>query len=134
MMNWIGIDSSHTPPQGLKVLCYRKGDIWVSQRFSLQGHNYWLPLPFCDSKFSTAEEPEWWSYISHPTEATRGFMRVKIDGELLSIDAFEERFPEEHQDFVRALVLSMKKPVKEKYDLASVATKTSCVPRTSRYS
>ena len=133
-MNWINIENAHKPPQGLKVLCYRKGDIWVAQRFNLQDESHWMPIPFCDSILASTDEPEWWSYITHPTESSKGFMKVKIDGELLSIDEFEENHPEEHQDFVKALVLSMKNPPKREYDLASIKTKTSCVPNSSRYS
>jgi len=133
-MNWISIENPHKPPQGLKVLCFRKGDIWVCQRFSFQGQSYWLPIPFCDSKFSSTDNPEWWSYISHPSEVTRGFMKVKIGGQLLTIDVFEENYPDEHQEFVKALILSMKNPIKESHAMASIKAKTSCVPNTSRYS
>ncbi len=54
------------PPQGKKILCMHKGDLYVAQRFS----NYWFSIPFCDSKYAFYEEPELWQEIDFPNGLT----------------------------------------------------------------
>lgn len=89
------------PPQGKKVLCFNNGDIDVRHRFK----DYWIPIPYTDSKHADLEEPKMWQEIECPPGFT-GFMRV-IDGEdgkLYNMDEWEKVNPKEFNELVEKMV------------------------------
>ncbi len=106
-MNWISIRNTHKPPQGLKIQCFSKGDVWIAQRFIFKGEDHWLPIPYCDSLYASSESPEYWNYIIFPEAKYKGLMKVKVEEEILTIDEFYENYPEQHECFVQALLLSL---------------------------
>lgn len=77
------------PPQGMKVLCFEKGDVYVAQRFK----DYWFPIPFLDSKFALKNPPQLWKYIDLPHPYT-GKMLVVVDEVTLDIDELEAQEPD----------------------------------------
>lgn len=83
-MNEWNKPSEKKPPQGKKVLCMRKGDFYVAQRFK----DYWFSIPFADSKYAFFKEPELWQDINFPDGYT-GFMKI-----LVSPDDYILRFEE----------------------------------------
>jgi len=90
------------PPQGLKVLYFDRGDMWVAYRFG----QYWVPIPFCDSKFANTDPPDMWAYISLPTGYT-GRMSAQMDGERISIDDMQIKYPTEYEDMVKSILDSI---------------------------
>lgn len=101
--NWIK-SSIRKPPQGKKVLCFTKGDLDVRQRFK----NYWIPIPYVDSKCADIDEPELWQEIEFPSPYT-GYMQVLVEGkELMNMDQFEKHCPEEFNEMVESMVKMFK--------------------------
>ncbi|MBS3903731.1 MAG: hypothetical protein KGZ39_00210 [Simkania sp.] len=98
---WIKVSDETLPPQGLKVLCFRKGDCWVAQRFN----KYWIPMPYTDSKYANANPPEFFKYIDFPGEYT-GEMKVlsQIDKKILSMDEYEKENPKGFKELYMSLI------------------------------
>ena len=95
------------PPQAKKVLCVNRGDFYVAQRFG----EYFLPIPFCDSVHAkdNYEMPDRWQDIDFPFPFT-GFMHFAVeDGELLTMDQLEEKYPENYKEIVLMYVSSVNK-------------------------
>ena len=105
MSNWkfCGIEN---PPQGLKVLCMHKGDLYVAQRFG----KYWFSIPFYSCEFSRYFEPDMWQYIDFP-ESLTGLMKVKVEGEeaLFTIDELQKKYPTEYIAIVQSFKKSFDK-------------------------
>lgn len=97
---WIKTNS-RLPPQGLKVLCFTKGDMFVSQRFG----EYWFPFPFLDSQYATNEPPEMWKNIDFP-DGFKGKMHVMVGKEKLDMDEFSRREPEDFKILINHLIKS----------------------------
>ncbi len=125
-MAWFKYSEKNLPAQGLKVLCMKKGDFWVAQRFNYKGKSYWLPIPFCDSKFANTDPPDYWSYIEfHKLPGKfEGLMKIKVfdvdnlpdDNSLIhenladklnTIDELEKMDPQSHEEFVGHLLSTM---------------------------
>lgn len=98
------------PPQGLKILCFKKGDLWITRRFEYKGENIWLEIPYGGKNGSIAtDEPEYWCQVELP-EGYTGYMKVSVDdGEnLMTVDELQQNCPEDHEDFVKVFVKSIK--------------------------
>ncbi len=100
-MTWFK-PSEKKPVQGKKVLCMHHGDLYVAQRYK----DYWLSIPFCDSQFAFRNPPDLWREIDFPNDLT-GMNRVLIDGMILDMDTYQEKYPKEFEEFVA--ILSSKK-------------------------
>jgi|SRR5215831_7361290 len=95
-MEWIR-PADKLPPQGKKVLYLQKGDVYVVQRWG----EYWLPIPFYDSKYAFHDKPELWADINLPDGLT-GKVHVKIEGNMCDIDELQEKHPNEYKEFLRS--------------------------------
>lgn len=87
------------PPQGKKILCLHRGDVYVAQRMG----DYYFSVPFYDSTFSRYFVPEKWADINLPDGLT-GMNFIKLDDKLLNFDELEKVNPDIH----RCLMLSQK--------------------------
>lgn len=97
-MNWIS-PKEKLPPQGKKVLWFGNGEAFVVQRFG----DYWIPIPFFDSKYAFNNEPELWCDIEMPNELT-GKIFVSVENEkLVDIDTLEEI----HKDVYERMIKTM---------------------------
>ncbi len=84
------------PPQGKKILYFKKGDIYVVQRFA----DLWVPIPFYDSEFSFHEEPDLWCDIT-PPEGYTGKLNYSVkNGRMIDTDELEMFYPEKHKELV----------------------------------
>jgi hypothetical protein len=108
-MDWLDPKTHTLPPQGLKILCFTKGDCYVAQRFRLKTKDYWIPISFADLAFST-DAPELFSYIDFP-EGYEGYMKAAspMTGKLLCFDVFAIEHPVEYEEIVRFLLSTYKK-------------------------
>lgn len=96
-MSWLITYANPLPPQGTKVLCFTKGDVYVAQRFA----KYWYPIPFTDSLFVDIQAPEMWKHISMP-EGYTGKTTVRVDEMIVDIDTLQKLYPEEYYDLVKS--------------------------------
>jgi len=89
------------PETGKKVLCHRKGDIYVAMRMK----NYYIPIPFADHRFATdLSQPDLWSEISFPGALT-GKNRVIIEGgDPITFSEMEVDYPEEFCKIVARMI------------------------------
>lgn len=89
--------SDELPPQGKKILYFKKGDIYVVQRFG----DLWLPIPFYDSEFSFHDEPELWCDIIPPKGLT-GKLHFAVGGSrMVDTDEFEMFYPESYKELMQ---------------------------------
>lgn len=95
MLNWIKT-TLRLPPQGKKILCLNKGDVDIRQRFG----PYWSPIPYLDSEFTNLDAPEMWSEFDLPNGLT-GLIRILVEGNLLTIDELEFKYPKQYEEIVR---------------------------------
>ena len=99
---------------GKKVLCHRKGDIYVAMRIK----NYYVPMPFADHYTSTDLcHPETWCEIDFP-EGLTGHVRVgnRGGGEIITLSEAENRKWDIFEDFCKLLISSigiLKRPEKK---------------------
>lgn len=87
------------PPQGKKIIWFKEGDCQVVQKFG----DYWIPIPFTDSKYAKTDCPDLWADIQMPGEYT-GKLHVMFQGEFCDIDTFEKENPEAYTEFVSAFL------------------------------
>jgi hypothetical protein len=84
-MKWID-PKDELPPQGKKILHFKSGDMKVVHRMG----EYWFPLPFHDSKFTTIGPPDLWCDIIPPKGYTgKLFFRMKGEDEHMEMDYLE---------------------------------------------
>lgn len=93
---------------GKKVLCIRRGDVYVAIRFE----EYYVPMPFADHYFSTDLcKPEKWCEIDFPEPYT-GYIRVMpegINGRVIKMSEARELNLESYWEFARKLIDSIGK-------------------------
>lgn len=94
------------PPLGKKVLCHRKGDLFVGQRFD----DYYIPMPFADHFLAKGLcKPETWCEIHFP-EGLTGYLRIAPEGnlnEILTMDELKEKYPELYREHARVIIESI---------------------------
>jgi len=98
-MDWIS-PKDKLPPQGKKILYFKKGDIYVVQRIG----KYWLPIPFFDSEYSFHDEPELWCDITPPGRFT-GFLKIIMNDHAYNVDEFEIHHPDAYKEFIRFSIM-----------------------------
>lgn len=104
-MEWIKLSQYNLPPQGLKILCFKEGDLWVCRRFSYEGDSIWLEIPYGGKGGSNlTDEPVYWAQVEL-LESYTGFMKVGIDdGPIMTFDDLEQKHPQEHKKFIQELI------------------------------
>lgn len=104
-MEWIKLSKYNLPPQGLKILCFRKGDMWVARRFTHKGQNIWVELCYDGVKGSClTDAPDFWVQVQLPQGYT-GYMKISVeDEEQLTFDEFQKKHPDHYEEFVSAIV------------------------------
>lgn len=107
-MEWIKFSPHNLPPQGLKILCFKKGDLWIARRLEYEGKNYYLEVPYGGELGSIpTDEPDYWTTLKLPEKYT-GYMKVSVeDSELMTIDELQEKNPEAHNEFVSIFLKSI---------------------------
>ena len=113
---WFKYSKYNIPPQGLKILCFTKGDMYVAQVVNFKEKDYWIPIPFTDSVLAKGhiEPPEYWMYVEFP-EDYKGYLHVSVDGSvLMKVDDLQRIYPENHANFAQMLIESVGKPFKPK--------------------
>ena len=95
-MNWKN-PSQELPPQGKKILYFKKGDMYVVQRIG----NLWLPIPFYDSIFAFIDPPDLWSDVEMP-EGFTGKLMIGLNDRLIDMDTLEKTDAELYLSLVQA--------------------------------
>ena len=98
-VDWISV-KDRLPRQGQKVLCERKGDVYVAIRIK----DRFLCFPFNSHKFCIDFQfPELWTPINFPKKM-EGLLYVLIEGEKMDMDGFEKKYPEWFERFADDLI------------------------------
>jgi len=86
------------PPQGVKIIWFKKGDIFIAQRI---GHKYLCMQP---GEGVILEEPQLWIIAPLPPPY-EGMIKVMPKGsnKLISVDDFENEYPKEYKEFVESI-------------------------------
>jgi|SRR5215469_4687896 len=116
-MEWIKYSKYNIPPQGLKLLCFTKGDLFVAQVVKYKEKDYWIPIPFTDSVLAKEhiEPPEYWCYVEFPESKYKGYLQCSVEeSPLMNLDQLQELYPESHAEFAEMLITSVGKSVKIK--------------------
>ena len=96
IMKWIS-PKDQLPPQGKKILYFKKGDIHVVQRFK----DLWLPVPFYDSEFAFHDEPELWCDITPPNGLVGKLLFLPEDNKrLLDLDEIQLFYADLYEYFI----------------------------------
>jgi hypothetical protein len=94
-MNWQS-PSVQQPPQGVKILWFKNGDLFVAQRV---GKRY---LSLQPGEAVLLDEPKLWMKAPVPPPY-EGIMMVSVEnGDKLMVDEFEEKHPEDYKEFVKS--------------------------------
>ncbi len=96
------------PPQGLKVLCMHKGDLYVAQRLG----EYYFSIPFADSKFSRYFAPDLWQEIDFPGNL-KGKLLIVVEDELMDMDTLEKKHNRIFTEMINGLLEAFKKGMKD---------------------
>ena len=104
-MDWIS-PKKKLPPQGKKILCFDKGDIYVALRFG----KYWFPIPFLDARFATHLEPELWADIV-PPEGYTGLIRTVVKERMYNMDELEINHYDSYKILVDGFLKAMNTPI-----------------------
>ena len=111
-MEWIKYSKYNMPPQGLKILCFKKGDLWIARRFEYKGDNYWIEFSFtpagdsANARATATSQPDYWLKVQLP-EGYTGYMKVKVgEGPIMTIDELQANEPDFFEEFIEAIVLS----------------------------
>lgn len=106
-MEWIKLSQYNLPPQGLKILCFRQGDLWVARRLELKGKSYYLEIPYGGKTSAIlTDEPDYWMHLELPEKYT-GFIKVGINGgEPLTLDELQRVDKLFHEEFVEMFIKS----------------------------
>ena len=108
-MDLIKYSKYNMPPQGLKILCFKKGELWIARRFEYKGNNYWVELPFAEARAVSTDEPEYWMKVQLPQGYT-GYMKIGVEnGPLMTFDELMEIDKESHEKFVALVIDSFGK-------------------------
>lgn len=116
-MQWIKFSKYNPPPQGLKIVCFKEGDLWVAMRFEYKKESYYIQLIHDGSGAVRTDTPDYWMQLDLPQGYT-GFTKAKlqIDEELMTVDELQLRDYDAHQELVSMYVepALVKKRVKKK--------------------
>ena len=96
------------PPQGVKILCFHKGDIWVGYRW----RDFYIQLPYAKGEAIKTPIPQLWKGI-FPPKPYLGKMLFSSDGgkkPMMDFDEWEKKYPEEADEFVNRMRNSLTLP------------------------
>ena len=109
-MKWIDANL-RLPEVGQKVLCFKKGDVYVAVRFE----DKFVPMPFATHTHALAlSKPDKWAEITFPPGYT-GKMRavvsynsdLLISEQAIDIPAYKKQDPEKYLEFANSLINSL---------------------------
>ena len=101
---WMKFSPYNLPPQGKKIICFKKGDLWVARRLNYKGKDYWVEIIYGGIGSVLTDEPEYWMNLELP-EGCTGYMLLGIDGrDPINIDELQLTDPESHQKFVEMFI------------------------------
>lgn len=106
MNKWINI-KDEVPELGQKVLCFKKGDIYVAYYFD---GNFFC-IPFIDSKFcKMLLKPEKWQKIDFPV-GFHGKMLFSLPScrKLVTASKFKELEREDYDEMIQKMLNAMNK-------------------------
>lgn len=105
MHEFIKISHHNLPPQGLKILCFNKGDLWVARRLRYKEQNYWIEIPYGGKNGAIlTDEPSYWMPLNLP-EGCTGYIQVGISGENpMTLDELQIQHPKLHEYFVKEMI------------------------------
>jgi hypothetical protein len=111
-MQWMKFSQYNLPPQGLKILCFRQGDLWIARRFECKGKSVYLEISYGGENGSILTDiPEYWMQLDLPDGYT-GYMRIGIEDHIvMTMDEYQQNFPKEHEEFVTMIIESAKNAV-----------------------
>lgn len=111
-MQWIKFSKHNLPPQGLKIICFKQGDLWVARRFAYKGKSIYVEIPYGGKNGSfRTDTPQYWMRLDLP-EGYSGYMKIGIEGsEPMTFDELQDKHPQDHEEFITMLLTSMKSPM-----------------------
>ena len=104
-MQFIKFSRLNLPPQGCKIVCFRKGDVWIARRLRYKEKDYYLEIPY-GGKFGSicTDIPEYWMPLDLP-EGYTGYIRVSLDEkEEITIEELERIDKKIHSDLVGMMI------------------------------
>lgn len=108
-MEWIKFSEYNLPPQGLKILCFKQGDLWVARRFAYKGKSIYVEIQYGGGTSMLTDTPDFWMQLELPQGYT-GYMKVGVeDSEQMTFDEMEIQYPKQHLEFVKMIVACAKK-------------------------
>ncbi len=108
-MEWMKLSHHNLPPQGLKILCFRKGDVWVCRRMRYKEKDYWIEIPYGGKRGAiSTDRPDYWMRLDLP-EGYTGLMKLGVEGtELFTFDELEKSDPELLESFIGLMIAQIK--------------------------
>lgn len=89
MSDWIDYQKQH-PPEGVKVLCFKNGDIWV-------GHLIFGVFSGLQSRAKFIV-PDMWHHLPRPLpNGAAGIIFVSVDDEIMEMEVFKKDYPDLYQ-------------------------------------
>jgi hypothetical protein len=110
-VEWIKFSKYNLPPQGLKILCFRKGDLWVCRRIHYKSKDYWVEIPYGGKDGGLLTDPPlYWCSIDLP-EGFTGLIRVSVDDSpLMTLDELQSTHPKAHEEWANMMISQCRKP------------------------
>lgn len=104
-MEWIKFSKHNPPHQGLKIVCFRQGDLWVARRINYEGKDYYLEIPYGGKSGAISTDiPDYWMQLELP-EGYRGQMYISVDGgDRISLDELQRIDPLSHEEFAEIML------------------------------
>lgn len=114
-MEWIKFSKYNPPPQGLKIVCFKEGDLWVAMRFEFKKESYYIQLIHDGSGAVRTDTPDYWMKLDLP-QGYSGLTKAKLleNEEYMTIDELQLKDYDAHQKLVSMYVVPaiLKKRVK----------------------
>lgn len=105
-MEWIKLSQYNLPPQGLKILCFNKGDVWVARRLNYKQRNYWIEFSYGGVGAIITDEPSYWMKLEL-LEGCTGYMKAGLNGDqdsLVTFDEWQVLDSKSHEEFVGMII------------------------------
>ena len=111
LMQWIKYSKYNPPPQGLKIVCFRRGNVWIARRINYLGKDYYLEIPYGGKQGSISTDiPHYCMQMDLP-EGCTGYMKLAIDdGEPMTFDELQRIDPEYHEEFMGIMIEAIREP------------------------
>ena len=103
-MEWVKLHPKNLPAQGMKILCFKKGDVWVARRFNYKNKDYWVEFIYGGIGSVLTDKPDYWMKLEL-VEGYTGYMFIGLDDqELVTFDEFQKIDPKSHEEFVGLII------------------------------